>query len=166
MITDNTDTENNTNYAYEQAEAQMQAIHGMVAALNCDYDRLDELTDQDAELTPEEKAELTELEAAAAGCADREAASERVQQDALSVEVRSGWTELGGDMAPEEFRIVLCTGGPHVEIRGELDQHCEPRRAWLSYFGASVPRATYYGPLADTEVLLTYCREFYFGEPV
>ena len=154
----------NTNYAYEEAEAQMQAIHEMVAALNCDYDRLDELTDQDTELTQEEQAELTELKDAAGGCADRDDASTRAHENALSVEVRSGWSEVGAVGAPEEFRIVLCTGGPHVEIRGELDQNGEPRGARLDYFGASVPRSTYHGPLSDAGVLLTYCQEFYFGE--
>lgn len=152
-----------TDYAYEEAEAQLRTIHEIVAALRCDYDRMDELSGQDAELTPEEQEELAALKDAAAGCADRGDARSRAEENALSAEVRSGWTSAGNDIEPEEFRIVLCTGGPHVEIRGELDEHGEPRRAWLSYQGAGQPGATYHGPLADADVLLTYCREFWFG---
>jgi hypothetical protein len=91
-----------------------------------------------------------------------------IHEDALSVEVRSDWREPGGDAAASEFRVLLCTGGPAVQIRGELSEHGEPTRAWLqcqdwftSWQDVVVDRN---GAVIDGDVLLAYCSEFYFGE--
>ena len=44
-----------------------------------------------------------------------------IHETPLSIEVRSGWHSVGEDAGePEEFRIVLCTGGPHVELTGDI----------------------------------------------
>lgn len=45
--------------------------------------------------------------------------------DALSVEVRGGWYAPGAptEADPEEFRILLSTGGPASQITGEIGQH-------------------------------------------
>jgi len=107
------------------------SIVDMVNALECDYDRLQELRmekeelqtaiddacsdhegddkdakatigDEEAEATKamqewqEENAEeLAQLEAEAGDCKDREEAEQRIQDDALSVQVRSGWYTPG-----------------------------------------------------------------------
>jgi len=71
----------------------------------------------------DEAEELAELEEAAGDCESLEDAETRIDEDALSVEVRSGWVSQGEEMQAEEFRILLCTGGPHVEIVGELDHY-------------------------------------------
>lgn len=43
----------------------------------------------------------------------------------LSVTVRHGWKVPGSDSKPEEFEILLGTGGPAVRIYGTLDNyHC------------------------------------------
>lgn len=159
----------------------MASIHEMVAALDCDYDRLEELREGRAsyseenqsaldpigawnELNPEASEELAELEAAAGECESEEQARERIQEDALSVEVRSGWHSPGKSSSPEEFQILLATGGPAVRIVGELDQYGEPCRAWLEVQDWFTPWTEYHGENADQGTLLRYASCFYFGE--
>ena len=170
------------NHGLDQAKAQAESIAAMVAALNCDYDRLQELRDEREELAeaaedPETEdaaalealtqwdednaAELNTLEHEAGDCTDQDAARDNIQEDPLSVEVRSGWDVVGGDLSAAEFRIVLCTGGPHVEIRGEIDNGT-PCRAWLQYQDWGTPMTQFFD--VEQSTLLTYCQEFYFGE--
>lgn len=115
-------------------------------------------------LSADEAEELAELEEAAGECESREDAEQRIQEDPLSVQVRSGWYQPGGDHEPEEFKILLCTGGPAVQIRGELNQHGEPHRAWLEYQDWFTPWIEYHGENACQKTLLTYCRQFYFAD--
>lgn len=191
-MTDKTD-----NQALEQANAQMASVREMVAALECDYDRLEELRDErndlesevnsasetfesasaDEDYTREEvdefeaelqewidenAEELAELEEQAGDCRDREDAEARIDQDALEVSVRSGWQTPNDEAEWSEFRIVLCTGGPHVEIRGELEQG-EATRAWLEYsdwFTGMTERVNEDG---DQDALLAYASRFFAG---
>jgi hypothetical protein len=191
--------------AKEQAKAQYESIAEMVAALQCDYDRLEELRDErkdlaeavsaaetellevqvNGELTlddleeaketladarkdlaewdSEYGAELIQLQEDAGDCENQEQARERIQEDPLSVEVRSGWCSPGGEMEAEEFQILLCTGGPACRIRGELGQYSAPRRAWIEYQDWFTAWEEYHS-CVDQDVLLAYCREFFFGE--
>ncbi|MDD5355695.1 MAG: hypothetical protein PHY56_04120 [Candidatus Omnitrophica bacterium] len=42
-----------------------------------------------------------------------EEAEQSIREDALDVEVRSGWHAPDGERhKPEEYKILLCTGGP------------------------------------------------------
>lgn len=63
---------------------------------------------------------------------DEDNARTTILEDALEVQVRSGWCNSKEDMEPEEFFILLCTGGPALRIRGRLDRG-EPSRCWLEY---------------------------------
>ena len=176
--------------AESQAAAQVASIVAMVAALTVDYDRIEELRDERAELTREyqslasnahatnaERAdaaknlrewaeanaeELAALEEAAGDNASEEEAREAIQQDALSVEVRSGWASSKEEFEPEEFRIVLCTGGPHVELVGDPDGGT-PSRIRVRYrnWGTS---GEYFPSSDESNALEKYCAEFYFGE--
>lgn len=149
------------NHAEAQAHAKAAHIVELVAALNCDYSRLEDLREEREELSAaldavniasahgleqerrafaalaawdnENAEELSTLEHEAGDCTSQDEARERIQEDPLSVEVRSGWDIVGGDLSAAEFRIVLCTGGPHVEIVGDLDGYGIPHRAWLQY---------------------------------
>lgn len=165
-----------------QARAQVESIAAMVAALECDYERLEYLRDMRAEWVyeycsatgaettaaqktwaqenPDDAAELAELESAAGDCTSEDDAHERIEQDPLSVEIRSGWVSTKEDFEPEEFRIVLCTGGPHVEIVGALDRG-EPSRPRILYRDWETS-----GELFDfdRDTVLSYCRVFYFGD--
>jgi hypothetical protein len=166
--------------ADSQARAQVESIIEMVAALQCDYSRLEELREEQqtyvdatenrmvdalraewAELNPDAAAELVELESAAGECTSEDEARERIQEDALSIEVRAGWHAPGETGEDEEFRILLCTGGPHVEIVGELDEHKEPDRVRIIFkdWGTSGELFDF-----DHDAVLAYCRCFYFGE--
>lgn len=112
------------------------------------------LDDSDAE-------ELAELEAAAGEYESADDAEQAITDDPLSVEVRSGWHAPGdGDSEDGEFRILLCTGGPAVQIRGELSDG-EPCRAWLEYQDWGTPWTQYFD--ADQDVLLSYARRFCFA---
>ena len=199
--------------AYNQAIAQVQSIVAMIAAVNVDYDRLEELRElrntprfvagwnmpdsepvafdnfddakrfiigelktaedcadnedvatelchaaeevnlessdfgitvagyhfwvtQDGNmLEPDDAEELTELEESAGDCADADDAQQRIYDDPLSVQFRSGWVSRGDEMSAEEFRIVLCTGGPHVELVGDVD--CSRIRVLYKDWGGS-----------------------------
>lgn len=157
--------------AREQALEQVNSIVAMVAALECDYDRLQELRDERdmceegahvwASQNQDDARELEELENAADDCADADDARKRIEEDPLSVDVRSGWASYGETLTPEEFRIVLCTGGPHVELVGDLDENGEPARVRVLYrdWGTS-------GELFDFDraAVLRYAQCFYFGQ--
>lgn len=183
--------------AEEQAAAQYSSIVDMLAAVECDYDRLTELKDEREELTEAVKdaeaeyhdaddanlaettvalnearealtqwetdnaEELAELEAAAGDCTDEEDARQRIQEDPLSVEVRSDWASPGEELTAGEFQILLCTGGPAVRIVGELDRG-EPCRAWLEYQDWGTPWTQYFSASSDT--LCQYASHFFFGE--
>lgn len=228
--------EDATDNAELQAKAQVASIVAMVAALECDYDRIEELRDKknaghyvagwnmpgympdsepcafdtdsearayiaeamdegdiidpsaidacrngdgeygatfgnwhywvsfqpNALADADESEELAELEDAAGDCEDEEDARERIQEDPLSVEVRSGWASTKEDFEPEEFLILLCTGGPHVELRGDLDRGA-PSRVRVIYkdWGTS---GEYFPDAEERTALETYCSQFYFGE--
>jgi hypothetical protein len=95
----------------------------------------------------------------------REDAMERIQEHPLSVQVRSGWCNSKQDMEPEEFSILLCTGGPAVRIYGELGQYSEPDSARLEYQDWFTPWEPLYDITEEeSEALLRYCQQFYFGE--
>ena len=149
------------------------ALVEMVAALTCDYDRLEELRDDRdahddgpevwAKENPDDAEELAELETAAGECTSEEDARERIMEDPLSVEVRSDWHAPGAeDNGPAEFCILLGTGGPATRIRGELDQYAQPRRAWLEVQDWGKPWTQYHD--IEQSTLLAYCECFYFGE--
>lgn len=146
------------------------SLRCMVAALECDYDRLEELRLKSKEFENEHgyksaNAALAELELAAGECTSREDAEQRIQEDALIVECRGDWYSPAGegdDGVPVEFKILLSTGGPATRIMGEL-RDGEPHRAWLEVQDWGTSWTNYHEEgLAD--VLLTYSRCFYFGE--
>lgn len=144
-----------------------ESIAEMVAALECDYDRLEELREQMGiveVMDPDETEELRQLEEAAGDCESREDAEQRIMEDPLSVQVRNGWHDPGAESEPEEFEILLSTGGPATRIIGELDEHCEPTRARLQAQDWFTQWTDYTGDAVSQGDLLTYCRCFYFGE--
>ena len=81
--------------------------------------------------------------------------------------VRDGWRDPGADSdGPEEFEILLSTGGPASRIRGTLDQYGEPDtfhvevqdwfKPWQSFVGMT-------GAQGDL-IRQYYLSQFYFGE--
>ena len=92
-----------------------------------------------------------------------EAVEEEIMADPLEICVRSLWTPLSYPMEADEFRILLCTGGPAVQIVGDLDVHGgifgQPHIEYQDWF-------TPWCPLTITEDqqkdLLAYCQMFNF----
>ena len=94
---------------------------------------------------------------------------ERVQEEALSVEVRAPWYSAGDEApAPDEFAILITTGGPALRIRGELSARMEPRRQWLELQDWGTPWAQHIPAVDDrgewSDALAWYVSNFYFGE--
>lgn len=90
--------------------------------------------------------------------------SDEIWEDPLSVQVRSGWHSPGSNPEPEEFHILLCTGGPAVAIFGELDEYGQPYSATLMHQDWFEPWQPLDLTAEETETLHDYCRVFYFGE--
>lgn len=150
-------------------ECAASSLAEMVAALECDYDRLEELREMrddgtDATMDDSDREELAELTAAAGDCESREDAQERIQEDPLSVEVSDGFYTAGGESdGPSDFIILLGTGGPATRIIGELCDN-EPYRARLQVQDWFTPWTDYRGDAISSDDLLTYCQQFYFGK--
>ena len=125
--------------AQEQAQAQYESVVAALANLKVDYDRLD-----DEELMAQEYASYDE-------------AYEALMEGPLEVAYRSGWG-APSELYPEEFYILLCTGGPAVRIRGELDNSGSPHRAWLEYQDWFTEWTQLHR--ADPGVLLEYAAHF------
>jgi hypothetical protein len=90
---------------------------------------------------------------------------QEIHESPLSVLVRDGWRQPGGtpeDGGPEEYEILLSTGGPALRIYGRLNEHSEPDTAELQWQNWFKPwtRCTF----ADETVLLEYAQHFYFGD--
>lgn len=178
----------------KNAVAWGESIREMVACLECDRDRLEGLKEEreslqfdvdNAEMETDKRNALKVLtawdaenaeelaELTAAGMIDgqvmtEDEAREHIQEAVLSMEVRSGWYTPGADKddtAPEEFRILLTTGGPACRIMGELDGHGTPDRAWLEYQDWGTGWQELHGDDAPSQAeLLSFAQCFYFGE--
>lgn len=125
--------------AKQQAKAQMESIMELVA----NYERAGNAEDDEAQ----------------------EKIREEIRGDALSVEVRTDWHDPGcNEEKPTEGRILLCTGGPAVQIIVELNEYCEPEKARLEYQDWFTPWT--HCPISNKEsdALLIYCGQFWFGE--
>lgn len=96
---------------------------------------------------------------------DDDKAHERIQEDALSVEVRSDWYTPGesADSAPAEYCILLTTGGPAARIVGDLDRR-QPTRARFEYQDWGQPWTEAETTSEEDDLLLQYAQHFYFGE--
>ena len=158
----------------EVGKCAYESIAEMVAALRCDYNRLEELRDERdgwvcedndgigwQEASPDNADELKDLEASAGDCESEDQARERIQEDPLSLQVRSGWHYPSDESEAEEFELLLGTGGPAVRIIGELDRG-EPSRPRLQVQDWGTPWTEYMD--VDDDILLAYCQVFYFGE--
>lgn len=138
-----------------QAKAQFDSISAMVERLN----HARECTDRDCT----EGQEGGDTWEDAQEYHDEEAARQVIEEDALSIEIRSDWHTPGDNEANSgEYNILLCTGGPACRIIGDLSEHNEPETARIEYQDWFTPWTEYRE--ADESILLDYARCFYFGE--
>lgn len=124
-----------TNHATDNAKAWLESVKEMVAKLQAEGDAED-------------------------------AARQEIEESVLSVQVRDGWYTPGGPSRPdpEEYEILLTTGGPGLRIFGELDDATpddDPRLQWQDW---CVPWTDY--ELTDDEraAVRTFARVFWFGK--
>ena len=129
-------TQEKENRAEQQAKAQYESIKEMVEALH------------EAENNDDDDKRVEAIEA--------------IQQDPLSVQVRSGWHNADEAGENAEYEILLCWGGPACRIIGELDEHAQPDSAIIQYQDWFTSWTDYND--VDDEILLDYARQFYFGE--
>lgn len=136
-----------TDHAKDQARAQLESVHDMVHALEALEDDIYD-NDQEEELK-------------------RERVNEMIEESPLEVSVRSDWYALGDEedgIKPAEYKILLCTGGPAVRIKGRLDGYQNPETAQLEYQDWGTPWTRYPLTEEDISALLTYAGCFYFGD--
>lgn len=101
---------------------------------------------------------------------DEDGVRERIEESVLSVQVRSGWVNPGTEkFKAEEFELLLCTGGPAVRIVGELDEYGQPTEARIQHQDWGTPWTDYPATMPgddddEDDLLMEYCRVFYFGE--
>ena len=163
-----------------QAKAQYDSIIEFISALDVDHDELDSLRDDveycidavnDAieagqSIAYEMQALHTAIEAynemqeEAGEFESYDEAYEQAIDNALEVQVRSDWCSVGEEMEAGEFYILLCTGGPTVRIRGELNGGTVIR-AWLEHQDWGTSWAQYYDASGDT--LVQYAQMFFPG---
>ena len=139
----------------KQAEAQLESIKELVAALQWFDDN--EPGDEGAVLPQIDGYDIE----------SQDKARERIEGDALSVQVRYGWHTPGAFVPAaglEDFEILLATGGPACRIIGKLDEHNEPESASIEHQDWGTPWTRLPMSGEDEGIVLTYCRQFYFGE--
>ena len=135
------------NHAIANAQSWVETISAGVTAL----DRLEAI----AGSTEEFDGETFE---------DADSLRERLQEMPLCIQVRDGWTAPCGDRAePEEYEILLTTGGPALRIRGDLEcgQACT---ATLQYQDWGTPWTAYTLAQAEEARVLTFANIFYYGD--
>jgi len=99
----------------------------------------------------------------------------KAEVEALSVDFRSGWSCSPDDLgSPEEFKILLSTGGPACQIIGNLDQSHQPIDIEIQYQDWGTPweplqlNCTYADKspniTSDYKALEWFCNCFYFGQ--
>jgi hypothetical protein len=89
-----------------------------------------------------------------------------IQEDPLSIEVRSDWHSIGDTDGnkPTEYNILLTTGGPAARIIGELNQYLEPETARFEFQDWFKPWTEANVTEEQKAIMLEYAQHFYFGE--
>lgn len=92
-----------------------------------------------------------------------EDAERAIHESVLSVLVRDAWHEPGkpSEDGPDEYEILLTTGGPGLRIWGKLGKYSEPESAELQMQDWGTPWKRF--PAAEA-TLLEFAQCFWFGE--
>lgn len=153
-------TEPTPSAARQEAIDTVTTITSLVEACTADFDRLEELRDERATwleenpgnflhlndprnggrwamACPDEADELAELLEQVGSYESQEEVEKELREMPLEVAVRSGWGHPTGDLTPAEYKIVLSHGGPHCELRGDLDNGSAHGPVRVLYWDAS-----------------------------
>jgi len=90
---------------------------------------------------------------------------ERIREEPLSVLVSYGWISPGQlpEEGPEEYEILLGTGGPAVRILGKLDKYAQPKTAVLQGQDWFKPWQNTMTTSEEDMAIQWYAEQFYFG---
>ena len=135
-------------HAIGNAEAHLASIcEGMKA--------LEQLTDGEAETVEYDGYDYT----------DEDKLRDALQERPLSVEVRAGWYAPGGDAPePEEFAILLTTGGPACRIIGRLGVSAECEDTYIEWQDWGTPWVRLPMEAEERKMLERFAGLFYYGE--
>ena len=89
---------------------------------------------------------------------------EQCREQPLSVQIRGGWYKPGDESEPEEYEILLATGGPAVRITGNLGSYNKPADADIQGQDWFTPWESIETTSADDDALLWFASLFYYGE--
>lgn len=97
---------------------------------------------------------------------DEDSLRERLEEGPLSVQVRcSEWFSPGAETPkPDEYLLLLTTGGPALRITGDLGSWGTPDNARLEYQDWGTPWTEYDATNAERAQLLAYANLMYYGE--
>lgn len=98
---------------------------------------------------------------------DEDEIREEIEQSPLSVQVRGGWYSPGDEDkggSPEEFEILLSTGGPALRMIGDLDDYGQPDNPRLQWQDWGTPWTDHETTTEEDEALEEFAGCFYFGE--
>lgn len=90
-----------------------------------------------------------------------EAIVEKMRESVLSVDVRSDWQSPDEHLNPQEFQILLSTGGPALRLLGDLDEHGTPHRVFMQHQDWGTPWTQCFD--VDHEALMWFAGLFWFG---
>jgi hypothetical protein len=88
----------------------------------------------------------------------------RCCEEPLSVQIRGGWYDPGAEAEPEEYSILMTTGGPAVRITGKLGRYGEPADAEIAGQDWFTPWESIETSSEDDEALRWFASLFYYGE--
>jgi len=95
----------------------------------------------------------------------REAARESIFNDPLDLEFRDGWRRPGGESdGPEEYCLLLATGGPAVRIVGRIGLTGEPDTWGLQVQDWFTPWTGFPVNQEEHDALRVYVEQFPFEE--
>jgi len=89
---------------------------------------------------------------------------ESINNSALSVEFRSGWSTNSEKLEVEEFKILLTWGGPALRVIGDLDQYKQAENIKLQFQDWGTPWTDFQLSENQENALNWFCNCFYFGE--
>ncbi len=93
-----------------------------------------------------------------------EAAEQAIREHPLEVAVRSGWVGCSDAMNPEEYMILVGTGGPAYRLTGKLNGCNQPESVTPQFQDWGTPWMDVGYTVEDEEAMLAYVGCFYFGE--
>ena len=156
-------TTTDTNHAQRTATGHAQTIEALYELHRWDANTAKSLTDEAKDIL----ADLAWSNDGSTADAFQDAVTEYAHEMPLTVRIRSDWHNPGETFTAAEFEILLSTGGPACRIIGELDSGSV---AWQSGCRPVIQHQDWFKPWTessydiDTNALLWFCEQFYYGE--